>query len=178
MIFVPQRKRVSTACYRDCFGVSYVLVDDVRTSHETGTWAFTACYRDSFTLLLILLYPWGRSLFKNYLIRYSLRITNVFILPAVWYCKKIQVFPFHLRTRTQFPKRRILQFLEYNGAPKITTEKSERLWILPEPSTVSRMVSSGLLRRVALVRTDVSQELSVSFIRVTGIGELGTARFN
>jgi hypothetical protein len=36
------------------------------------------------------------------------------------------------------------------------------------------MVSSGLLRRVALVRTDVSEELSASFIRVTRIGELGT----
>jgi hypothetical protein len=36
------------------------------------------------------------------------------------------------------------------------------------------MASSGLLRRVALVRTDVSEELSASFIRVTRIGELGT----
>jgi hypothetical protein len=36
------------------------------------------------------------------------------------------------------------------------------------------MVSSGMLRRVALVRTDVSKELSASFIRVTRIGELGT----
>jgi hypothetical protein len=31
-----------------------------------------------------------------------------------------------------------------------------------------------MLRRVALVRTDVSEELSTSFIRVTRIGELGT----
>jgi hypothetical protein len=31
-----------------------------------------------------------------------------------------------------------------------------------------------MLRRVALFRTDVSEELSASFIRVTGIGELGT----
>jgi hypothetical protein len=38
------------------------------------------------------------------------------------------------------------------------------------------MVSSGLLRRVALVRTDVSEEPGTSFIRVTGIGELGTAQ--
>jgi hypothetical protein len=36
------------------------------------------------------------------------------------------------------------------------------------------MASSGMLRRVALVRTDVSEELSFSFIRVTRIGELGT----
>jgi hypothetical protein len=35
------------------------------------------------------------------------------------------------------------------------------------------MASSGMLHRVALVRTDVSEELSASFIRVTRIGELG-----
>jgi hypothetical protein len=34
------------------------------------------------------------------------------------------------------------------------------------------MVSSGTLHHVALVRTDVSEELSASFIRVTRIGEL------
>jgi hypothetical protein len=32
----------------------------------------------------------------------------------------------------------------------------------------------GMLCPVALVRTDVSEELSASFIRVTRIGELGT----
>jgi hypothetical protein len=37
-----------------------------------------------------------------------------------------------------------------------------------------RMASSGMLRRVALVRTDVSEKLSASFIRVTRIGELET----
>jgi hypothetical protein len=36
------------------------------------------------------------------------------------------------------------------------------------------MASSGILRSVALVKTDVSEELSASFIRVTRIGELGT----
>jgi hypothetical protein len=35
------------------------------------------------------------------------------------------------------------------------------------------MASSGMLRRVALVRTDVSDELNASFIKVTRIGELG-----
>jgi hypothetical protein len=39
---------------------------------------------------------------------------------------------------------------------------------------LGRMVSSEMLRRVALVRTDVSEERSASFIRVTRIGELGT----
>jgi hypothetical protein len=38
------------------------------------------------------------------------------------------------------------------------------------------MVSSGMLRRVALVRTDVLEEPSASFIRVTRIGELGTTQ--
>jgi hypothetical protein len=36
------------------------------------------------------------------------------------------------------------------------------------------MLSSGLLRREDLVRTDVSEERSASIIRVTRIGELGT----
>jgi hypothetical protein len=36
------------------------------------------------------------------------------------------------------------------------------------------MVYSGTLCRVALVRIDVSEELSASFIRVTRIGKLGT----
>jgi predicted proteasome-type protease len=38
------------------------------------------------------------------------------------------------------------------------------------------MVSSGLLRRVALVRTDVSEEPGASFIRVAKIGALGTTQ--
>jgi hypothetical protein len=36
------------------------------------------------------------------------------------------------------------------------------------------MASSGMLHRVALVRTDVSEELSTSSVRVTRIGEIGT----
>jgi hypothetical protein len=36
------------------------------------------------------------------------------------------------------------------------------------------MASSGTLRRVTLVRADVSEELGASIIRVTRIGEPGT----
>jgi hypothetical protein len=36
------------------------------------------------------------------------------------------------------------------------------------------MESSGMLRRVALVRTDVSEKLNAFIIRKTRIGELGT----
>jgi hypothetical protein len=38
------------------------------------------------------------------------------------------------------------------------------------------MVSSGMLRRVDLVRIDVSEDPGASFIRVTRIGELGTTQ--
>jgi hypothetical protein len=41
-----------------------------------------------------------------------------------------------------------------------------------------RMVSYGMLRRVALVRTDVSEKPSASFIRVTRNGELGKTSCN
>jgi hypothetical protein len=36
------------------------------------------------------------------------------------------------------------------------------------------MASSAMLPRVALLRTDILEELSASFIRVTRIGQLGT----
>jgi hypothetical protein len=38
------------------------------------------------------------------------------------------------------------------------------------------MLSFGLLRRAALVRTDASEEPGASFIRVTKIDELGTTQ--
>jgi hypothetical protein len=52
--------------------------------------------------------------------------------------------------------------------------RAKRL-IIPENGIIhSHHRGSGMLRRVALVRTDVEEELSASFIRVTRIGELGT----
>jgi hypothetical protein len=36
------------------------------------------------------------------------------------------------------------------------------------------MASSGILRRVALVRTDVWEEISASFIKVPRVAEVGT----
>jgi hypothetical protein len=45
-------------------------------------------------------------------------------------------------------------------------------FMVPRDPLTSRIVSSGLLRRVALVRTDVSEEPGASFIRVTKICEL------
>jgi hypothetical protein len=47
------------------------------------------------------------------------------------------------------------------------------IWPENEINITTRMATSGMLRRVALVRTEVSEELSASFIRVTRIGELG-----
>jgi hypothetical protein len=40
------------------------------------------------------------------------------------------------------------------------------------------MASSGTLRRVALVRTDISEEIGASIIRLTRIGELGIVHPN
>jgi hypothetical protein len=51
-----------------------------------------------------------------------------------------------------------------------------RFWpaLWSRDTNILRMSPSGMLRRVALVRTEVLEELSASFIRVTRIGESGT----
>jgi hypothetical protein len=56
----------------------------------------------------------------------------------------------------------------------IHTSHCCRLTHLDKPKHITKMVSSEMLRRVALVRTDVSEEISAYFIRVTRIGEPGT----
>jgi hypothetical protein len=57
---------------------------------------------------------------------------------------------------------------EYSIPVHTTFEKQTAERIL------SRMTSSGMLRCVTLVRTEVSKERSVSIIRVTRVGEIGT----
>jgi hypothetical protein len=47
------------------------------------------------------------------------------------------------------------------------------LIIFSEEHNSRRMTSSWMLRRVALVTTDVSEELSASFIRVTRMCKIG-----
>jgi hypothetical protein len=49
-----------------------------------------------------------------------------------------------------------------------------KIWIVQKELEIWRMVSSGMLRHVALVRTEVSEELRASFIRVTRISGVGT----
>jgi hypothetical protein len=51
-----------------------------------------------------------------------------------------------------------------------------RVTRISELGTTQRMVSSGMLRRVALVRTDISEERLASNFRVTRISELGTTQ--
>jgi hypothetical protein len=53
-------------------------------------------------------------------------------------------------------------------------EEIENITKFWQENVKGKIESSGMLRRVAPVRTDVSKELSASFIRVTRIGELGT----
>jgi hypothetical protein len=63
---------------------------------------------------------------------------------------------------------------EFKKAIKNESEQMFHYGQLKSGELVRRMASSGMLRRVALVRTDVSEELSASFITVTRIDELGT----
>jgi hypothetical protein len=70
-----------------------------------------------------------------------------------------------LRTYCKFQQAMWLFRLFLSQCSLIGMCKELRFW---------RMTSSGMLRRVALVRTDVTEELSASFIRVTRICELGT----
>jgi hypothetical protein len=55
-----------------------------------------------------------------------------------------------------------------------TKKETIRIRMVEKCKKIRRMASSGMLHRMALVRTDVSEELSASFIRVIRSGEQGT----
>jgi hypothetical protein len=84
---------------------------------------------------------------------------------------------------TQFGPRKETYYVSATEPSQLMLSRLEvftsvTIWREPysynEVSERWRTVSSGMLRRVAPVRTDVSEELSASFIRVTRISELGT----
>jgi hypothetical protein len=70
--------------------------------------------------------------------------------------------------RTQMTPR-----MQGRGPPEVEASMTY-IYIYKRNPWLLRVVSSGMLRRVTLVRTNVSEELSASFIRVTRIGELRT----
>jgi hypothetical protein len=79
----------------------------------------------------------------------------------------------HIQTGLQNNKIQECQVLSNPSKSKIImqTLKQEGTQVF-----IWRMMSSGMLRRVALVRTDVSEEPGASFIRVTKVGALGTTQ--
>jgi hypothetical protein len=62
--------------------------------------------------------------------------------------------------------------IHYSSLPTQWEAKIPLSKICVQQFLVLRMPSSWMLRRVALVRTDVSEEHSASFIRATRIGEI------
>jgi hypothetical protein len=76
----------------------------------------------------------------------------------LWRMVAMITWPFHFNTKWSLSYQRHVAYCR-----RITNKQC--VW---------RIASSGMLRRVALVRTDVSEERSASFIKVTRIGELGT----
>jgi hypothetical protein len=76
-------------------------------------------------------------------------------------------------------RRREARHLSGKGIGQMRTKRrfqtqSKEMWDLGfSRRWLWRMASSGMLRRVVLVITYVSEEHSASFIRVTRIGELG-----
>jgi hypothetical protein len=107
-----------------------------------------------------------------------------------WQCEDLQHYPILINHKTSWthsiisPSVGIVRsrtkghgvclFCLYNQPTQIKFPKIKIYFIISCIKLEIRMAYSGMLRRVALARTDVSEELSASIIRVTKIGELGT----
>jgi hypothetical protein len=93
------------------------------------------------------------------------------ISDAAGFCLRLQVEPTQVGPidRAGLCRRQTLPFNTISSVTEVTVD----YWKEAKGNTARRMASSGMLRRVALVRTDVSEEPVASFIRVTRISELG-----
>jgi hypothetical protein len=89
-------------------------------------------------------------------------------------CARVRKSHNHSTTRNWMSRRRG----QYDRSQRVILPSiyCGKLHLSESRAQTRRIASSGMLRRVALVRIDVSEELSASFIRVTRIGELGTTK--
>jgi hypothetical protein len=81
----------------------------------------------------------------------------------------------HLSYSRNWENDNIVSCLQGDSTHNMIRNTTQRLLQVHKQTLSRRMVSSGLLHRVALVITDVSEERGAS-IRVTKIGELGTTQ--
>jgi hypothetical protein len=81
----------------------------------------------------------------------------------------------YIKQRTDRLFKVIVSVRASEDSPKIYDHEGNAINFSHNPNCMhGRIPSSGMLRRVTLLRTDVSEELSASIIRVRTIGELGT----
>jgi hypothetical protein len=85
----------------------------------------------------------------------------------------LELISLQLRSRGSFEK----EILQVSRHKRKLTRMFTMIHYFKKPQesiSLQRMMFSGFLRRVALVRTDISEELIASFIRVKRLSELGT----
>jgi hypothetical protein len=156
----------------------YVKVTSVRRQHHNRIkanknyvwilgrqWLSEQCKHSSWTLTIIY---WKKVVGNSSELR-----VRTYIIPWRWHCRR-QWGNCNSRWRADSHAglfKTLLTLLNFFWKRSLMVLRKDLrfswwcLWI---------MASSGMLRHVALVRTDVSEELSASIIRVTRIGELRT----